>query len=287
MAIYNKNGTIIATCYGKDGSALSAAYDVSGTQVWTSAPTTIKVGTYNVGDWGWGSGLPPVADKETYLALQNTLFSEIDVDICAMQEWSASFCSDGTQSSVVTSQYFEYLQGQTYWAIGSNIAFDGFQVMNYTTCSPSGDYAKYEKAFFEISGRQVCLINCHFDTAQSMQEAQAAEILTVASGEEYCIVCGDWNTVIHSMTDTDYTVMVKPYIDAGFTDANCGAFGIFPTYYRTSSPNPSDGYKPATDHILASSNITILDAYVNTTKLTDGIDQKIDHVPLVAVLQIN
>lgn len=285
MEIYDKNGNSLPACYGKDGSALSAAYDVNSTQIWTSAPPTIKVGTYNVGDWGWGAGLPPVDDKETYLALQNTLFAEIDVDICAMQEWSASFCSDGTKSNVVTDKYFEYLQGQTYWAIGSNIAFDGFQVMNYTTCSPGGDYAKYEKAYFEISGRRVCLINCHFSTAQSMQEAQAAEILTVAREEEYCIVCGDWNTVIHSMTDTDYTVMVKPYIDAGFTDANCGEFGIFPTYYGTS--NPQADYRPATDHIIVSSNITITNAYVNTTKLTDDIDAKIDHVPLIAELTIN
>lgn len=286
MAIYDKNGSPLSACYDKTGSALTKAYNVNGEQIWTSAPTTIKVGTYNVGDWGWGSGLPPVADKETYLALQNTLFSEIDVDICAMQEWSASFCSDGTQSSVITSQYFEYLQGSGVWAIGSNIPFDDFNVMGYTTVGTSGDYARYEKAHFTIGGKNVCLLNVHFDTAQATQEAQSAEILSVAEQEEYCIICGDFNTVIASLTDTDYLTCVKPFIDAGFTDANCGDFGIFPTYYRTASPNPSDGYKPATDHIIVSSNITILDAYVNTTKLTDDIEQKIDHVPLVAVLQI-
>lgn len=284
MAIYDKSGNLLSACYGRTGNALAKAYNVNGEQIWTSNPTTIKVGTYNVGDWGWGSGLPPVADKDTYLALQNTLFSEMGVDICAMQEWSASFCSDGTMSSIVTDKYFEYLQGSGVWAIGSNIPFDSFSANTYTTVSAGGDYAKYEKAYFTIGGKNVCFFNTHFALTQDIQEAQSAEILNLARQEEYCIVCGDWNTVIHSMTDTDYTAMVKPFIDAGFEDANCGKFGIFSTYYGTSDPTAD--YKPATDHILVSGNIEILDAYVNTTKLTDDIDAKIDHVPLIAELVI-
>ena len=36
-----------------------------------------------------------------------------------------------------------------------------------------------------------------------------------------------------------------------------------------------------------SSNITIKDMYADTTKLTDGITDKIDHLPLIAELIIN
>lgn len=287
MSIYDKAGTPLSSCYSANGAALTKAYDKDGTQVWQSEPTTLKVCTYNVGDWGWGAGLPSADRKAEYLALQNAIFSNISADICGMQEWDTRFCSDGTLSSVVTDEYFDYLQGSGYWAIGSNIPFIGFTAYGYTTVSAGGDYAKYDKAYFTIGGKNVCVINCHFDTAQSTQEAQAAEILSVAQGETYCIVMGDWNTVIHSLTDTDYINMVKPYIDAGFTDANCGEFGIIPTYFRTNSTEPSDGYTPATDHILVTPNITITNAYTEQTKVTDSLTDKIDHLPLVAELVIN
>ena len=284
MAIYNVQGNNLSACYSQTGSELNKAYNVNGSQIWTKTSTGIKVATYNVGDWGWGAGLIAPEYKSDYLALQNTIFTNIDADICALQEWNVNFCTDGTLSSVVTSEYFDYLNGTGYWAIGSNIAFSSFNAYNYSTVSVSGDYAKYEKAYFNIGGIQVCLFNVHFDTDQTKQEAQCSEILTLANQENYVIICGDFNTVIESLSDTDYTTMIKPFIDDGYTDANCGAFGIFQTYYRTA--DPSDSYKPATDHIIVSSNITITNAYIDTTKLTDGLSQKIDHIPLVAELSI-
>lgn len=288
MGIYNKDAASLSACYNKDGTSLSSAYDKDGTVIWSSSGTSIRVATYNVGDWGWGSGTISSDYKDSYLALQNTIFTNMNADVCAMQEWSTIFCTDGTLSSTVTDQYFDYLDGSGYWAIGSNYVLNNFQALDYVTVDMSGgsgDYKKYDKAYITINGKNVCLINCHFATHQATQEAQAAEILSVANTEEYCIVCGDFNTVISSLTDTDYINMIKPFIDAGYTDANCGAFGIFSTYYATNDPNAD--YKPATDHIIVSSNITITNAWVDTTKLTDGLDQKIDHVPLIATLEIH
>lgn len=288
MGIYNISGNTLNACYNMEGNNLSSAYNVSGDDVWAESQSGLKVATYNVGDWGWGDGTISADYKTDYLNLQNTIFTNIDVDICAMQEWSTRFCTDGTLSSVITDKYFDHLDGSGYWAIGSNFAFTSFQTLDYVSIDMSGgsgDYKKYNKAYVTIDGKSICLINCHFATHQATQEAQAAEILSIARQEPYCIVFGDFNTVISSLTDTDYVNMIKPFIDAGFTDANCGAFGILPTYYATN--DPSAEYKPATDHIIVSSNITITNAYVDTTKLTDGLTQKIDHVPLVAVLSIN
>lgn len=286
MPIFNANGTEINTCFNSEGNSLSSAYDVNGTEIWTSGPTVYTIATYNVGDWGWGRGNPPLAKKDEYLSLQRTLFSQIDACICSMQEWSAVFCQDDrTRSSVVTDEFFQYLNGTGVWAIGSNIAFNSFGIYDYTTVTTGGDAEKYEKAYFTLNGKNVCLFNVHMSLNQAQQEAQCAEILNLAREEEYCIVCGDFNTVISSLTDVDYINCIKPFIDAGFTDANCGAFGIFPTYYATNDPEAT--YRPATDHILVSSNIDIINAYVNTTKLTDGLADKIDHVPLVAEIVIN
>lgn len=284
MSIYDANGNMLSSCYDSRGNMASFGYDRNGNLIWTASPAYLKIGTYNVGDWGWGSGLPSADYKDAYLALQNTIFTNIDVDICAMQEWSANFCSDGTKSSVVTDNYFDYLNSSGVWAIGSNISFTDFKVCDYLTVTASGDYAKYEKAHFNIEGRNVCVLNVHFAYEnQSVQEAQHAEILGVANKEEYVIICGDFNTAIHTLEDEDYITCIKPFLDAGYSDANCGDFGIISTYYNTATPGT---YRPATDHIIVSSNITITNAYVDTTKLTDGLDQKIDHIPLVAELLI-
>lgn len=285
MAIYDVNGNSLANAYDVNGNALINAYDVNGTEIWSASPPSLKVATYNVGDWGWGDGLPTAEYKESYITLQNTIFSNIDADICAIQEWSTYICTDGTPSSDVTSLYFQYLYASGVWAIGSNIPLRDFQAIDYSTVTVTGDYAKYEKAYFYIGGKKVCILNVHFCYEnKTNQGLQCAEILNVAEQEDYVIICGDFNTNIHALTDSDYIDFIKPFIDAGYTDANCGAFGILPTYYSTSDPQGT--YTPATDHIIVSSNITITNAYADTTKLTDGLDQKIDHIPLVAELLI-
>lgn len=285
MAIYDVNGNSLGTAYDVNGNSLSTAYDVNGNAIWSSAPTTLKVATYNVGDWGWGSGLPTPEYKSDYIALQNTIFTNIDADICTMQEWSTYICTDGTPSSDVTSEYFQYLYASGGWAIGSNIPLRDFEAIEYSTVTVTGDYAKYEKAYFYVGDKKVCILNVHFCYEnKTNQGLQSAEILSVAEEETYVIICGDFNTNIHSLSDSDYTDIIKPFIDAGYVDANCGAFGIIPTYYSTS--DPQGDYTPATDHIIVSPNITITNAYTDTTKLTDGLSQKIDHIPLIAVLQI-
>lgn len=285
MALYDARGNQLSEAYDKNGSPLSVVYDKNGDVIWTSTPTTLKVATYNVGDWGWGAGTISPEYKSDYLALQNTIFTNIDVDICAMQEWSATFCTDGTLSSVVTSEYFDYLFSSGYWAIGSNIELVDAEACSYYTVSVGGDYAKYEKAYIYVGGKKICFLNVHISYEdKTKQGLQCAEILDVANDEDYVIICGDFNTNIHSLSDSDYVDFIKPFIDAGYVDANCGEFGILPTYYRTS--DPQGDYTPATDHIIVSSNITITNAYVDTTKLTDGLNQKIDHIPLVAELLI-
>ena len=284
MALYDARGNQLLEVYDKNGNPLSEVYDKNGNVIWTSAPTTLKVATYNVGDWGWGAGTISAEYKDSYLALQNTIFSNIDADVCGMQEWSTVFCSDGTLSSIVTDNYFDYLYGNGYWAVGSKIEFDYCETCSYYDVSVGGDYAKYNKVYFYVRGKRICLLNVHFAYEdQSIQEAQHNEILNVANNEDYVIICGDFNTAIHTLEDEDYINCIKPFIDAGYSDANCGDFGILSTYYNASTPGT---YRPATDHIIVSPNITITNAYVDTTKLTDGLDQKIDLIPLVAELLI-
>jgi hypothetical protein len=289
MAIYDKNGNILSVCYDKNGNPLNVAYDKDGNVVFTS--DTFRVCTYNTGQFYIGNGSPiPTESKSIYTDLQTRIFSDITPDICIMQETTTKFCQDGTLADTFLATWFDNFQttrgGSGYQA--HKVATNGITIEDYTEIpfiNAVGNYPGYETFYITVKGKRIFCVNTHMSTNQTYQEAQCTEILNAVEGKEYFIVCGDFNTVIASKTDTDYVNCIKPFIDKGYKDANCGSFGIFPTYYGTADPNAS--YRPATDHIIVSANIDIVNAFVNTLKLTDDINEKIDHMPLVADLIIN
>lgn len=290
MNIYNVDGNAISLCYNKNGNALQNAYDVNGNVIWASSASSLKVATYNVGQYYIGNSHPiPTEYKTEYTNLQTTIFNNIQPDICLMQEATNLFCADGTLANTFLSTWFDTFQ-TTRGDIGyqaHKVATGGITIEDYTEVAFThavGNYPGYETFYITVDGKRIFMVNTHMTTSQSYQEAQCTEILNAVAGKEYFIICGDFNTVISALNDEDYIKCIKPFIDLGYKDANCGRFGIFPTYYDTSDPNAD--YKPATDHIIVSPNITISDAWVNTTKLTDGLNDKIDHVPLVAELLI-
>lgn len=292
MALYDKDGNQLATCYDSSGSAITTAYDPNGNVVWI-ADRQIVVCNYNVGQWYIGSSERIPVDKKTeYTALQTAIFNNIRPDICLMQEATSTFCQDGTLAEDFLSQWFEYIEitrgnsgFQAHIMATKDIPIEDYTVVPFVNAS--GNYPGYETAYVTVNGKRIFLLNTHITTTQSTQEAQVAEVLAAVSQKEYFIIAGDFNTVIHDKTETDYINCIKPFVDAGYHTANCGAFGVLPTYRRTAEADPQDGYEPATDHIITSANIDIIDAYVETTKLTDNIAEKIDHIPLVAVLDIN
>lgn len=289
MAIYDVNGNSIALAYGLDNTLLGIIYDVNGDIVFS--PNTIKVMEYNVGQYHIGSGsLMPASEKETYADLQTTIFNNHNPDICLMQEATTNFCADGTIADDFLSTWFDTFRtsrGSIPYQ-GHKVATNGYSIVDYTDVpfiNAVGNYPAYETFYITLNGKSVFFVNTHMSTNQTYQVAQCMEVLDAVSDKEYFVICGDFNTVITSaLNEEDYTDCIKPFLDAGYADANCGKFGVFPNYYATSDPNAS--YKPATDHIIVSSNIKIVNAYVDTTKLTDDIDDKIDHVPLIAELVV-
>lgn len=293
MALYDKDGNQLVTCYDSSGNAITAAYDSNGNVVWI-ADRQIVVCNYNVGQWYIGSSERiPVDKKEEYTELQTTIFNNIRPDICLMQEATSTFCQDGTLAKDFLSQWFEYIEitrgssgFQAHMMATKDIPIEDYTVVPFVNAS--GNYPGYETAYITVNGKRIFLLNTHIiTTPQYRQEAQIAEVMDAVADKEYFIVSGDFNLVIHDGSEEDYINCIKPFLDAGYHTANCGDFGIFPTYRRTEEANPQDGYEPATDHIITSANINIVNAYVDTTKLTDNIADKIDHVPLVAVLDIN
>lgn len=291
MAIYNSNGDEINVCFDTNGNNVSVVYDSVGNQILETG-SILKVATYNVGQWYVGNSNPiPSSSKNTYSALQTEIFDAIKPDLCLMQEATHLFCEDGTLALDFLASWFDEFH-ITNGDIGYKahmIASNNIDIENYTEHQFEhgvGNYISYETSYITFNEKSIFVVNTHISTNQTYQELQCAEILQAVSDKERFIICGDFNTAIFSKSDIDWTNCIKPFADMGYHLANCGAFGIMPTYWATSNPNPPDGYTPATDFIITSANITILDAFTDTTKLSDGLNDKIDHIPLVAVLNV-
>lgn len=293
MALYDKNGNELVTAYDAEGSEALTVYDANGDVAWIADRQVIFC-NYNVGQWYIGNGSRIPTDVKTeYTNLQTTIFNNIQPDICLMQEATTTFCQDGTKAVDFLAPWFSDIhttRGTTGFQ-AHMMASKTAEITNYTEVAfenASGNYPGYETGYITINGKQIFLLNTHIiTTPQATQDAQIAEVMAAVADKEYFIISGDFNMVIHELTDDDYINCIKPFVDLGYHTANCGDFGIFSTYYRTAEAEPEDGYKPATDQIITSANIDIVNVYVDTTKLTDDIADKIDHVPLVAVLDIN
>ena len=301
MGIYDKSGNILNLCRAIDGSVPSHAYNLNGDAIWNKDLIILKVANYNVGDWYIGTHTyVPTAKKTEYENLQRTIFGNIDVDVCCMQEAPPKFCQDGTMASVILDDFFEYIETAAaytsstipYRTIGSNIEIEDFESITFPSGASYDTTRSYEKFYITVGGKRICVISSHLALVHSYAVRQAAEMLQAVSGEDYFIIMGDYNTRIYP-TDPDYKQtedyidMIKPYIDAGCHSANL-THEVFYTYGSTSWEDymNGDGYICATDHIFTSPNILIDEAYMDTTKRTDLIDEKVDHMPLVAHLII-
>lgn len=284
MAVYTINGDVVNTLYDKNGSTINQAYDINGHVVYQPTASSIRVATYNVGGWYIGSGTNvPAANKTEYVNLQKSILSAVDADIVCFQEYWNIFCADGTTADSVIGEFFtqqEKTDATTTWnghVIASNGIvlndYESIRFVNYYSTAPG-----YEKCYINIGGRNVCIINTHLSTAAGgKKEPQSQEIFEAVANEPYFIITGDFNT-----ETTDYDAIVKKFVDAGYNSANLnGSEYNFNTFYT------SAGVGKPTDQIITSSNITISDVYVNSIKLTDDINDKIDHIPLVAELIIN
>lgn len=288
MSIYDINGNIVYP-YDATGHLLSEAYDINGNRLYNIEPIPLKVMTYNVGQWYNGSTVRvPTSKKADYYAIHNGAFSTYEPDLLFLQEALSTWCDDDSLTADLLSPYFDNTESTRPTTVyqGHYMCTNGYALSNYMVHNFSknkGNYPSFETAQITVGDRTINLINTHNDYVASYQQVEVQELLTAIANMEYFILCGDFNINLSTedKTDEQYIVNVKPFLDAGYNIANCVEDWI-PTYFGTSDPT---GGK-FTDNIITSSNITISDVYADTTKLTDNINDKIDHIPLIAELQI-
>ena len=289
MSIYNIDGNMCLSAYALDGSGLSSAYDVDGNLVFSSAPLTIKAMTYNVGGWYIGSGTNVPADKkDIYLALQTGMIEDNDPDILFINEYLANFCADGTSALTILQEYFPYVHTKTNGNYGGRAICSKYPITNYQERSfNDGTVNYYDSCTITIGNRAITAVVTHLNYNASSQDTRLAQTATLIAylGTLNTFICGgDFNTInCKSTAGSDYTDVILPLLNAGYNCANCSTHGFLETY----SDQPDATWTGCLDNIITSSNIPITSAHVDTTKLTDDIPDKVDHMPLIATITIN
>lgn len=292
MSIYNVSGQAIPTVYGKNRKCLQHAYNLEGQEL--LEPTTLKVMTYNVGQWYVGGGDNVPSDKDSaYYALQNGMIQNANADILFINEYWKEFSKTGRTAKSLLEQYFPYVHEQ-----GGNSGYVGralcskYPITNYTThtFTAQGINNYYDSAEITVNGKTITLVVLHLMTnPEATRYQQAQELLAYLKTLDTFIAGGDYNTGISPDYGTDntestpYEHYVKLFTDEGFHTANFADDGFLTTCNDGIDGSGTDW---DIDNIITSADIAISDVYVDETKLTDGINEKTDHMPLIATLTL-
>lgn len=287
--IYNKDGTALNVAYNKSGEPLQYAYDKDGNVIFSASVPVIKVMSYNCGQWYYGSGdnVPSAKDAE-YYALQNGMIANADADILCINEYWDTFSKTGRTALSMLSQYYPYIQTQ-----GGASGYYGraicskYPLTNFTHHSYANESARYyDSATVTVDNIPITVVVTHLAT-DSKRTAQITELINYLKQLDMFICCGDYNTLTITGAVTteaqDYTDIIAPLLAQGFHLANCADEGFLITY----SDSPTGTYVGCLDNIVTSSNISVLSASIDETKLTDSIADKVDHMPLIATVQLS
>lgn len=283
MAVYSKDGTALNAVYDVNGNRLAQAYDIDGAPLLPTEPVSLRVATYNVGGWYIGSGTNvPTTKKAQYVNLQQDILAQVNADLVCFQEYWRVFCADGTTAQTVIGSFFTQIEttNATTQYSGHAIGAKGIELEDYQVIPfvhPVAAQPSYDKCYITVGDRRICIINSHLSTAAGGQkEPQSQELFDAVQNEPYFMIFGDWNTEA-----TDYASIVEKFVNAGYHSANLNGTGNWLATYYTSG-----GVGKPTDQIITSANITLDAVSVNTLKLTDGLSDNIDHIPLIAEVTI-
>lgn len=287
MSIYNVDGAVLTAAYDADGNIPTKAYDADGNVIWTAEPITLKVMTYNVGGWYIGSGTNVPADKKNFFyAMQTGMIEDNDPDILIIQEYLANFSADGTSALTMLQELFPYVHTEVSGTYYGRAVCSKYPITNYTKRYFSNDANRYyDTCTITVNGIPVTIMDTHLDTDATKRAANITELVPFLESLDRFIVGGDFNTMITvAGTDTEnYVAYVKPFIDAGFNTANFRdvADGFKVTYMDS-------GWNGMLDNIYTSSNLSISNVYVDTTKEDEiaTIGTRLDHMPLIATVTI-
>lgn len=282
MSIYHINGAELHEAYAVNGNAFASGYSIDGTKNYRKS---LRVMQYNVGGWYDGAGTNvPEAYVSTYYALQSSTITDNDPDILFINEYLANFSDTGYSALSFLQQFFPYIKTVTYGTYYGRAVCSKRPLSNYQSHVYAGEsYRYYDTMTVTVNGVTLTLCVTHLSpSSTSDRHTETVELVTFLQALQTPFICsGDLNTLKSSTTSAaDYVGVIQPLLDAGFHLANMGDLGRFITYKNTELGNG------ALDNIITSSDIKITNAYVSNEKEYASLPTQIDHMPLVADIEI-
>lgn len=293
MSVYDKSGTLVSTLYDVGGNALTSAYEKNGNPVFPE-DFSLKVMTYNVGQWYIGSGdnVPSDLDASFY-ALQNEIIGNNDPDILFVEEYSKQFSKTGRTALSLLQQYYPYTHETdgtgAYGYYLNRCVCSKYPISDYTVRTYSNDANRYFDSFkVNVYGTPIVCIITHLDAQSNdrriVQATQLCNFVKTLNG--LFIIGGDFNSTIFDPFSEANAAIYNQFIEYGCSIANGGRFGVLDTYCNGID---WENNAHAIDNIIVSPGITIDDVRTDLSKITNSAvlaAGKIDHTPLVAQLTL-
>ena len=239
----------------------------------------LKVMSFNV---QWFTGV----NSQTAVMLK--IIRKYNAGVIGLQELTASGRINKVGRTVLADYPHQYMsKHKNFMGLASAVPLKNVRCHEFSSQDPLdmeryGETRAYMTAELEIGEKTVTLINTHLCyLTPEIKYKQMRQIFRRAEKSEYVVVMGDFNTF-----DGEAGTMYQQFIDAGYHLANCDG-KITKTW--TEKPNPKwlSRLTYATDNIITSGNITIKKVYFDRIKLKNPTGAPMDHVPVIARLQIN
>lgn len=285
MAVYDKDGNSLQNIYDKNGITLQRAYDKNGTAVFEPLSYDLSVMSFNV---QWFKNINADANH-----IVKDAIARFNPDIIGFQEWEENY-GVGTIDGYAPDVYLENIGYDVMVGNGATISNKNAIASKYQLFDASevaftqGYKFGYNKAYITFEGKTIACYSTHLywtEAGTSIRASECADLLSDAENEEYAIIIGDFNTLALSVSDAEYADAIGLFEDAGYHVANGDVMPLTKTWYDGTTAESSTKSYP-TDNIITSSNISIDRVVVDTTKLSAGLNQAIDHLPLIAQVSV-
>ncbi len=185
---------------------------------------------WNIGHFSFGRHghtLISASEAAGRAAAYRRAVAAVGADIMGVCEFSPEFDKGGGKARDLVFGAFRHFEagphsGYQCNAIASaSAALGRVSVKDYALrCQPTYRIA----CEAEVGGRRTVIVETHLDLSAAERKAQIADLVAEFGREERVIVSGDFNV--------DDAGEFRPFLKAGFVQANCGGHGTFPTHRR-------------------------------------------------------
>lgn len=276
MSVYDIAGNELTSVNDLTGLQMDVAYDIEGNKILKPLQTDLIIMTYNVQRF---------RERNARQDMQEEIINKYLPDVIGLQEIGSK-----TMPSLGAEIFADY----PYQFIGNESNNTGIvsksELSNPTFTaytSKASETRGYEKAYITVNGKQIAIFNTHLELISSGEphSAQAKELFDALQEEERFVALGDFNVECHDTSDSEYTSVVKQFIDAGYNMVNWKK--AFVDTWFNGQTFESSIYKYPCDNIITSANININDVVFDSTKNDYVTSNGIDHIPVIAYLSVN